>query len=317
MASLRIATLTLNPALDFSATTERVMPGHKLRCDETRYDPGGGGINVARAVHKLGGDAIAVYPSGGPYGAIVEGLLGAEQVPQTVVPIAGRTRESVTVLERSTGAQFRFVMPGPDLSPAEQADCLSALMALDPPPAFLVVSGSMPEGVGPDMMDRLRALSRDLRAKLVVDTSGDALAQVRGAYLIKPSLSELSNLVGRALQTEPAQLAAARQLVEEGRAEVVVLSLGDKGALLATAETARRFFAPAVPVRSTVGAGNSLLAGILVALAEGKDIVKAVQFGVAAGSAALMHPGTELCSREDTERLAAGIASSAPALSAA
>ena len=303
-----ICTLTLNPALDLSTATERVLPGHKLRCESPRYDPGGGGINVARAVVKLGGHAIAVYPSGGPNGIVIDRLLTEEHVPQTVVPISGWTRESVHVEETTTRAQFRFVMPGPELSPAAQADCLSALAAVDPAPAFLVVSGSMPPGVGADLLKKLVVLSRDMGARLVVDTSGEALASFRGVYLMKPSLRELSELAGYKLDTDMLMLEAAKQVVREGRAEVVALSLGGEGAFLVTSDKAERYFAPSVPVRSAVGAGDSMLGGILVALTEGKSLSAAMRFGVAAGCAALLEPGTGLCSREDTERLALRVA---------
>ena len=299
----RIATLTMNPALDLSTATLRVTPEQKLRCQEPRYDPGGGGINVARAVTKLGGTAIAIYPAGGPNGSIIARLLAQEHVPQKTIPIREWTRESVTIQELTTGAQFRFVLPGPELSGKEQSACLAAVATLDPSPAFLVVSGSMPPGVGTELMDRLLAISRELGAKFIVDVSGEVLAKVRGAYLIKPSLRELSELAGKPLDAPSQQVEAARRIVGEGRAEIVVTSLGSKGALLVTKDISCRFSAPIVQVRSAVGAGDSMVAGILVSLAEGNSVTDAARFGVAAGSAAVLSLGTGLCSRNDTERL--------------
>ena len=112
VAQPRIATLTMNPALDLSTAADRVLPEHKLRCEQPRYHPGGGGINVARAVVRLGGDAVAVYPAGGPPGDLIDLLMEQEQVPRHVVGVPGWTRESITVREQSTGAHFRFVLPG-------------------------------------------------------------------------------------------------------------------------------------------------------------------------------------------------------------
>ena len=294
----------MNPALDLSTAADRVRPEHKLRCEEPRYHPGGGGINVARAVVRLGGDAVAVYPAGGAPGDLIDLLMEQEQVPRQVVAVPGWTRESITVREQSTGAHFRFVLPGAALSPTAQTQCLAALASLDPGPEFVVVSGSLPPGTADDLLERVLAGCVRRGARLVVDLSGAPLRRVRGAALMKASLSELSGLVGQPLETSDARLAAARQVVAQGRAEVLVLSLGAEGALLVTAHTARRFTAPAVPVCSTVGAGDAMLAGVLVGLTEGRNLASAVGYGVAAGSASLLHPGTALCTREDTDRLA-------------
>ena len=122
-----IVTLTMNPALDINAATDRVIPGEKLRCTAPRYDPGGGGINVARAVRLLGGDAIAVFPLGGPTGARVEQLLKEAKIDYRALAIAGLTRESLTIDERRTGQQFRFVMAGPTLTEMEQERCLDQI----------------------------------------------------------------------------------------------------------------------------------------------------------------------------------------------
>lgn len=300
-----IATLTMNPALDISTATAQVTPMHKLRCTDPRYDPGGGGINVARVVRILGGSATAIFPAGGSAGQMLQDLLEASEVPQQVVPIAGQTRESFTVNEESSGQQYRFVLPGPRLSPKEQEQCLAAIAALDPRPGFLVVSGSLPPGVSPDFPARIARQAKKTGAKLIFDTSGDALKHTaeEGVYLVKPNLRELSEFAGRELQDEQDQIAAARQLLERGHAEIVVLSLGAEGALMVTADVAERFEPHDVPIRSAVGAGDSMVGGIAFALARGDSLREALAFGMAAGAAALMTGGTELCRREDTERL--------------
>lgn len=302
---MKIATLTLNPALDVTTSTDAVRPTHKLRCAAPSFEPGGGGINVARVVHALGGEVTAVFPCGGSRGALFEKLLRDAGVPIAPVPIAGATRESLTVDETGTGEQYRFVLPGPSLDEAEIVRLLETLAALDGPPAFLIASGSLPPGCDPAIFRRLCALCSRIGARLVIDTSGPALAAVEGtcAYLIKPSLREVQELVGRELATEADECAAAQELLVRGFAEVVVVSLGERGALLVAEGTALRMPAIEVPIGSAVGAGDSMVAGITLALAAGRSLEEALRYGIAAGAAALITPGTELARREDVERL--------------
>lgn len=297
-----IVTLTMNPTLDKSAVVHRVVANQKLRCQPPRREPGGGGINVSRAIRRLGGESMAVYPSGGPTGRVLEELLDQESLQHQPVPIAGWTRENLTVLEEAGDQQYRFNMPGPRLEEAEWKRCLDQLAAFDPPPAFIVASGSLPQGVPMDFYTRL---TRELEGRIVVDTSGDTLrAAVReGVYLVKPNMRELGQLAGEKIQDEAHQEQVAKEIVAQGQAEAVVVSLGAAGALLVSRELTQRFRAPTVPIESKIGAGDSMVAGIVWGLAEEKSLGEAVRFGVAAGAAAVMTPGTELCRREDTERL--------------
>lgn len=305
----RIVTLTLNPAMDLSTTAARVEPTRKLRCSLPHYDPGGGGINVARVVATLGGDALAVYPGGGPFGDLLERTLAGLGVPQRRVPIAGDTRESFTVDEGASGLQYRFVLPGPELSAVEQQACLDAIAALDPRPSWLVLSGSFPRGVAPMFFDQVVALAQRIGARLVLDCSGEALrhaGQRGGIHLLKPSLSELATLAGGKVEGVAAQEAALRELIGRGVAEVIVLSLGGEGAVLASKEGIERFAPLDVPVCSAVGAGDSMVGAMVLALSRGWSLPAAVRYGIAAGSATLMRPGTELCRAEDVERLYRG-----------
>jgi len=307
--TVAIATLTLNPALDLATETERVVPVHKLRCPAPRLDPGGGGINVARVIHTLGGEATAVYPAGGPTGETLTALVAASGIPQRVIPTAGRTRESFTVHERASGEEYRFVLAGPTLSVDEQRRCLEAVAALTPRPVYLVASGSLPPGVDPGFYGQLARQAREHGVKLVLDTSGEALrrASREGPYLLKPNRRELSELVGRELANQAELEAAARQLCEQGQAQVVVVSLAADGALLVTAEGSEQFPALQAPIRSTVGAGDTLVGAVVLALASGWTLRESVRLGMAAAAATLMAPGTGLCRREDVERLYAGM----------
>ncbi|EWC40289.1 hexose kinase [Pseudomonas stutzeri] len=301
-----IATLTLNPAMDLSVSTARVASTEKLRCSPPRHDPGGGGINVARVVKTLGGKSLAVYPAGGPFGDLLRRSLDEIGLVHRPVAIAGDTRESFTVDELETGLQYRFVLPGPSLAHQELQRCLDALAALRPTPAYVVLSGSFPPGVGLGFYDELLALVRRIGARLVVDLSGEPLryaVRQGGAYLMKPSLNELATIMGQPLPSEAGQEQALRGLIAQGCAEIIVLSLGAQGALYACGDRLQRLPAPDVPVVSAVGAGDSMLAAVVLALAEGQDVHEAVRHGIAAGAATVMRPGTELCHREDVQRL--------------
>ena len=299
-----IVTLTMNPALDIATSTDRVAPTHKLRCAAPRYDPGGGGINVARAIHALGGDAIAVFPVGGPAGEMINHPLNQEGVRHHPIAIAGFTRESLAVEDHQTGEQFRFILPGPEVSERDQERCLDQLSVAAAEANYIVASGSLPLGVREDFYARVAELARTQGKRLVLDTSGASLKQAgHGIYLLKPSLRELQDLLGREIDTPFEQERAAREVIEQGRSEIVVLSLGEEGALLVTGEECERFAAVPVRARSTVGAGDSMLAGIVLGLSRGLTLHEAVRFGMAAGAAALLGSGTELCRRSDVERL--------------
>jgi 6-phosphofructokinase 2 len=301
-----IVTLTMNPALDVSSTVDRVMPEHKLRCGPSRFDPGGGGVNVSRAIRNLGGDSIAVYPLGGPTGQAYRGFLEQAGIIGRVVTIAGNTRESFTVDELATGEQFRFVLQGPTLREPEWRACLSVVADHLPVGGFLIASGSLPPGVPDDFYAMLARISADHDIRLVVDASGPALAAAldAGVHLIKPSRDELAELVGaRGELDDAAMVDAARSLVAAGRSRIVALTLGGRGAILVSEGEALRLATPRVEVASAVGAGDSFLAGLVLRLAEGRPLADAFRTAVAAGSATAMLPATELCRAEDVARL--------------
>lgn len=298
-----IVTLTMNPALDIATSTDRIVPEHKLRCDAPRYDPGGGGINVARAAHSLGVDALAVFPAGGAAGEMIGHLLDDEGVGHVSVAISGFTRESLNVVERESARQYRFILPGPEIGDADQERCLDALAAAARSADYVVASGSLPLGVADDFYRRVSTLAADGGKRFVLDTSGPALRSAgKGIFLLKPSLSELEGLVARPIRGEAEEDRAARELVDQGRSEIVVVSLGARGAVLATKDGIERF--PAVPVAAAtgVGAGDSMLAGILAGLTRRMSLREAVRFGIAAGAAAMLRAGTGLCRLDDVER---------------
>jgi len=299
-----IVTLTMNPALDITTDAEAVRPTDKIRCTGVRYDPGGGGVNVALVAHNLGASVTAVFPAGGATGDVYGDLLTARGVPFHRVNIAGSTRESFTINEISTGLQYRFVLPGPSLTFAELRQCLVELRNLAASAKFVVASGSLPPGAPRNFYQQVALVCRDLGTRLILDTSGGGLKHITsGVFLLKASLRELRECVGRELITGTEQLAAAHEIVDCGLAEAVVVSLGSDGAVLATSTESKRF--SAIPVRgvSGVGAGDAMVSAITVGLSRGWPLSESVRFGIAAGAAMMLTPGTEPCTRADTERL--------------
>lgn len=301
----RLVTLTMNPAIDVSTSVERVEPVQKLRCALPHRDPGGGGINVARVLKRFGADVLAVYVAGGSTGELLQKLMHREGIADVVVSEPEETREDFTVFEKASGTQFRFVMPGPELQRETWTGILEALRALTPAPGFIVASGSLPPGVPADFFAEVGRVAKGLGARLALDTSGAALGRAleERPWLIKPNQRELRELTGLDLADERGQIDAARRLIAEGRAECVALTLGDKGALLVTEDQGWRAKAPAVEVVSTVGAGDSFLAALVWGISSGEAMEAAFRRAVAAGSAALLSPGTELCRPEDVARL--------------
>lgn len=302
---MKVVTLTMNPSLDRSVTVDRVVPEKKLRCSRARHEPGGGGINVARALNELGGEALAIYPSGGDTGRYMSGLLEAEGVMHRPIRISGWTRLNMSVEEMATQQDYRFVMPGPDVTETEWRACLDAIASLEPQPEYVVASGSLPPGVPPDFYARLARHARERGIRFVLDASGDpfTVALSEGVFLVKPNINELRHLAGSELADEREQVDFVSSLVSDGRAEVVLASLGAGGALLATAEGVLHVRTPMVPIRSRVGAGDSTVAGIVMALLRGRGVREAALYGIAAGAAAVMTPGSELCRRADVETL--------------
>ena len=300
---MKIVTLTLNPALDKSSSVERLVPEQKLRCAPMQLDAGGGGINVSKGIRKLGGQSTAVFPSGGITGQLLRSLLQQADVDTVVFEVPGETRENFSVTETTTNLQYRFTMPGLEISEKGADAMLGIVEKLQP--AYLVASGSLPPGLPENYYEKVAAFSKKINARLILDTSGAALqaAADEGVFLLKPNLGELSALAGvDSLEMNQVD-DAALEIIRQGKCEVVVVSLGPQGALLVTRDGFEHIPAPSAQKRSTVGAGDSMVAGMVWALSAGKTFREMVQTGVACGTAATMNPGTELFQAADVERL--------------
>lgn len=302
---MKIVTLTINPALDKSTHVEKLEPEHKLRCNAPVFEPGGGGINVSRGIRNLGGDSLAYYLSGGATGQVLQQLLDDEGITHMPIPSVKWTRENFSVIETSTDKQYRFGMPGSIIPEYEWQYTLIKLEKTFPKPEYIVASGSLPRGVPNDFYARVATIAKKIGAKLILDTSGEALKQAAGigVYLLKPNLSELAMLAGKQDIKDGEIEQFGKQLLANGMCEVMVVSMGSQGAMLITKDQVEQVPAPAVKARSTVGAGDSMVAGLVYKLSLGWSLSDSVKYGVAAGAAAVMSPGSELCKRDDVEDL--------------
>ncbi|MHB1177869.1 MAG: 1-phosphofructokinase family hexose kinase [Daejeonella sp.] len=300
-----ILTVTISPTVDNSTIVAKLIPEQKLQCNPPKYEPGGGGINVSRGLKRLGSASVALFPSGGFTGDLLVALLQKEGIYYETVKTKNATRENFIVLESSSNQQYRFGMPGAKIYPAEEKLILKAIEKLSANTDYIVASGSIPPGINVDFFAKIARISKKAGNRFIADTSGEALKEVaeEGIYLLKPNLRELSLLSGGVTLDNKLIDDAARTLIGNGKCEVIVVSMGPQGAYLVTEDFAEQVQAPTVKKLSTVGAGDSMVAGMVYALSKGKSLKEMIRMGVACGTAATMNPGTELFKRDDAERL--------------
>ncbi len=298
-----ILTVTLNPCIDKSSRVEKMKPESKLRCAEVVNEPGGGGINVSKALQKLEAPSVALFPAGGHNGDMLCSLLKKEGIPFHAVDTKVETRENWIVLETSTNNQYRFTFPGREVLEETVKTMVDQIRAFTP--SFVVASGSLPPGLPDYFYGLIVKNAAAVGARCIVDTSGPALQALKGkhAFLIKPNIGELCKMLNVEWLDKEEVPDAAQQAIRDGFAEIMVVSMGPLGAWLITED--KRYFVEAPPVekKSTVGAGDSMVAGITYSLQKGKTLKEAIQFGVACGSAATMNDGTQLFNKSDAERL--------------
>ena len=299
-----VITITVNPCIDISAHIPELMPEKKLHCSTLKKEPGGGGINISRVIQRFGGSTIAIYPAGGYTGDFFNKMLDDEQVQSLRIHINDFTRENIVVKEDCSNLQYRFGMPGPVIQDREWEKILLELSAINEV-EFIVASGSLAPGVPGDFFARVGEIAKLKNAKYILDTCGAPLklALANSLYMIKPNLGELATLTGVKKLTKETATSAAKKIIYNKQAEIVVISMGAEGALLVTDSMVEHIIAPEVNIKSTVGAGDSMVAGIVMALAAKSTIKEAVQYGIACGTAATMCEGTGLCSKDDAMQL--------------
>ena len=298
-----ILTITLNPTIDKSTSVEKIIPDSKLRCTVAKNEAGGGGINVSKALQKLKTENIALFPAGGIIGRLLQKLLQEDHVPMHVIEVDKETRENLIVLETSTNKQYRFNMPGQEADQQVLDDVLAYIQ--NNKFEFIVGSGSILPGLPADAYAQIARAAKHSGAKFILDTSGDALetAVKEGVYMLKPNIGELAKLSSITwLETDKVE-EAARKLIDEGLVELVAVSMGKDGAILVSKDEAYRVPVPEVEKKSTVGAGDSMVAGMVHMLAKHKPLQQVICFGVACGTAATLNEGTQLFDPEDVETL--------------
>jgi 6-phosphofructokinase 2 len=300
----KIITITFAPSVDKSASVDAIKSDIKMRCSAPNSEPGGGGINVARVINRLGGDVTAIFPSGGYTGMFFNHLLENEKVPIVNIQSKNETKENFVILDQATNKEYRFGMSSNALFDNEWKACLTAIenhKNID----FIIASGSLPPEIPVDIYAQLSKIAKASNAKFIVDTSGKALKNAinEGVFLLKPNLEELGILLGKKDIKPENIVEVARELIHKNNIEIVVVSLGANGAMLVTKTEMHYIKPPKVDVKSTVGAGDSMVAGIVFGLSNNLSLLECLQYGIACGTATTMNSGSTLCEKKNIEKL--------------
>jgi len=300
-----IATLTVNPALDLSTHISGLVPEKKIRCTMPDYFPGGGGVNVSRALARLGKESLCLFTAGGPSGKRIENLLKEENIKIQPIETDVWTRENLTVRDDASGSQYRFTFPGSPLPESDIERIITSLKSIAPFPEYLVLSGSFPPDFRIEFLDEIKQLCDSNNSKLIIDTSGPFLAAAakKGPFLLKPNYQELCEMA----EIQSSELhdvqRIGQKVIQDYGIEILVVSLGANGASIISKSEYLHVHAPRVPVKSTVGAGDSLLAGVVFALDSGHTLKEVLKWGVACGTATTMNEGTGLFQLDQVEKV--------------
>ena len=300
----KIITVTFSPSIDKSASVSAILTDNKMNCFSIISEPGGGGINVARVIDRLGGNVKAIFPSGGYMGMFFNQLLESEKVSFISIQTKNETRENYVILDQATNKQYRFGMPGVELFDKELKNIIEVIENQEKID-FIVVSGSLPPGIPANIFEKIAKIANDKKAKLIVETSGEALKNAlnAGVYMLKPNLEELRILTDTMdLESENIEI-LAKKLIQDHKCQIIVVSLGAKGAMLFSKDESHFIKPPKVKVKSTVGAGDSMVAGIVFGLSNNLNLKESLQFGIACGTATTMNLGSALCQKKEVEKL--------------
>lgn len=302
-----ILTITLNPAIDKTYLINDLIPEHKLRCENPMIEAGGGGINVSKGLKELGSSSLAVFFAGGRNGDHLHEMLQHDQIDCKPIRVKGETRESLVIIDQASKKEFRIVVEGPHIDIDTFKEVIHVVQSIKP--SYIIASGSLPKGLPENVYAILAREAKQMGSKFILDTSGVALtaALSEGVYLMKPNLKELSNLAGTESLPIDKVPEAARKLISEGKAEIVVVSMSSAGAMLVTKDNHHHVPSPKVEQKSTVGAGDSMVSGMVWALQQQKNLLETVCWGVACGSAATMNTGAQLFKRQNADKLFEGI----------
>jgi len=299
-----IATVTLNPSLDRTVTVEELVLDEANRWTNLRQDPGGKGINVSRVIHELGGKTMAFGFIGGIDGETLKQLLKHHGVPFDFTPIKGEIRSNFIISDEAACSQTRIDAPGPNIVRHELQKLVQKVKHVSPKPDYLVFAGSVPPSVPIDIYRQLIESAKGNGIKTVLDSDGKWLKEGIKAVpnIIKPNVHEAEELLDTQLRSETAIIDALKHLLDRG-IELAVISRGKLGLIAANEDRVIKVTPPEVEVCSKVGAGDSTIAGLVLKLSQGRDIEEACRWAAAAGTAATLTPGTQLCRREDVESI--------------
>ncbi|MDH7481570.1 MAG: 1-phosphofructokinase [Armatimonadota bacterium] len=299
-----IITLTLNPAVDQTLLVPEVRLGETNRVRATDIDPGGKGLNVARMLKRLGRPAVTIALVGGPTGHYIRHRLEHEGVETDLVEIRGTTRINISILDESSGIQTNFNQEGAEIDPTDllavEAKIAGWLQEMD----VMAMGGSLPPGAPSDTYARLIRWINESGIRTALDSSGEALREGIKAqpYLIKPNIREAQDLLGRTLTTDEDVIAAAEELRSRG-ISVVVISMGKRGAIAVDEKGVWKAISPNVKVGSTIGAGDSMMAGLVIGIAEHMSLPDSLALGTAAATATVMNERTELGTPDQVQEL--------------
>ena len=302
----QILTITVNPALDLSTEAPAVVPDRKLRCSAPRVQPGGGGVNVSRAIRNLGGRSRPLVAYGGPTGEALVAKLREEGLEPISLGVGHPTRQSVTVRDAANGLQYRFMMPGPPWTPDDCAAARAAITAALRPGDLVVPSGSNPPGLPDDFFLTLNAEIAAAGGRMILDTSGEPLIRAASAgarlFVLRMDLDEAREMSGARLVDIEEVADVATDLRAAGAADIVLIAAGAQGTVIVTDGWRGLTRPPVVVPLSKVGAGDSFVAAFALGLTRGLAPVQACAFGTAAAASAVTTPDSDLCDRTATER---------------
>ncbi len=302
-----ILTITLNPALDVTTAVTELVPHVKMRCDRPLREPGGGGINVSRMIAVMGGESTAFLALNGAVGEDYRNLVTHAGLDARIYEAPDETRETVQVVDRSSGEQYRFVMPGPFWEASAAADLLGAIERemISGGYGWVVASGSLPPGLPDDFYARIALIAQTHDIRFVLDTSGKALREGIKAplSLVKPDCAEISELAGGVGCKDEMLESVAHDLVLKSEIDALIYTRGEEGAVLVTPEGCKAWRPPYVKVESLTGAGDAFLALVVLSLANDETLASATCWGVAAAAATALAKGTAMGSRNDVIRL--------------
>ena len=301
-----IVTITVNPALDLSTEARAVIPDQKLRCTAPVVHPGGGGVNVSRAITNLGGQSRMLIAHGGSTGQELARLLREENLEAQSLGVDYPTRQSTTVFDNATGLQYRFMMPGPDWNDTDCENARATIMEAVEPDALVIPSGSLPPGMAEDFFLELAPAVRAKGGRMILDTSGAALERAAAAksdlFVLRMDLAEARELSKDTLVGIAEIAVMTTALRKRTGAEIIMIAAGAQGTVIDCEGWRGLTRPPVVEPRSKVGAGDSFIGAFALSITRGDDPVTACCWGTAAAASAVTTEGTELCNRAETER---------------